>query len=29
LPGLNHYTVLHEMDRPEGFVSKLFARDIG
>lgn len=29
LPGLNHYTVLHEMDRPEGYVSKLFARDIG
>jgi arylformamidase len=29
LPGLNHYTVLHEMDRPEGFISKLFARDIG
>ena len=29
LPGLNHYTVLHEMDRPDGYVSKLFARDIG
>ena len=29
LPDLNHYTVLHEMDRPEGFISKLFARDIG
>ena len=29
LPGLNHYTVLHEMDRPEGYVSALFARDIG
>lgn len=29
LPGLNHYTVLHEMDRPEGFISRLFANDIG
>lgn len=29
LPDLNHYTVLHEMDSPEGYVSKLFARDIG
>ena len=29
LPGLHHFSVLHEMDRPEGYVSKLFARDIG
>lgn len=29
LPSLNHYTVLHEMDRPEGFISRLFANDIG
>jgi arylformamidase len=29
LPGLNHYTVLHEMDRPDAYISKLFARDIG
>lgn len=29
LAGLNHYTVLHELDSTEGYVSKLFARDIG
>lgn len=29
LPGLHHFSVLHEMDRPEGYVSKLFSRDIG
>lgn len=28
LPGLNHYTVLHEMDRPEGYISILFAREL-
>jgi arylformamidase len=29
LPNLHHFTVLHEMDSPEGYISKLFARDIG
>jgi len=29
LPGLNHYTVLHELDRPEGYISKLLARELG
>ncbi len=28
LPGLNHYTVLHEMDSPTGYISKLVARDL-
>jgi len=29
LPGLNHYTVLHELDRPEGYISKLLAHELG
>ncbi len=28
LPGLNHYSVLHEMDSPTGYISKLVARDL-
>jgi arylformamidase len=28
LPGLNHYSVLHEMDSPAGYISKLVARDL-
>jgi arylformamidase len=28
LAGLNHYTVLHEMDSPAGYISKLIARDL-
>jgi arylformamidase len=28
LPDLNHYSVLHEMDSPAGYISKLVARDL-
>ena len=28
LPSLNHYSVLHEMDSPAGYISKLVARDL-
>jgi arylformamidase len=28
LPGLNHYSVLHEMDSPTGYISKLVAHDL-
>jgi arylformamidase len=28
LPGLNHYSVLHELDSATGYISKLVARDL-